>query len=571
MKRIKYSIWVGALLLVLACKTSQSLIEVKDYKYDEFEYTSYFTEATKEALLGDWRRAIKLYDKSIEINPSSAASYYQKSKIYFGIKDIDNSKICAKVAVKLDSNNLWYNLNLINIYSYNNEMDSIIVPMERVVKLSDNIEYKYNLAIIHSKLGNDKRALELLSGLNEELQDSREVLLLKHNIYSNLNQVDSAIYALETITEYFPEDYTNYGILAEYLAEVNRKAVAQDVYKKLLRLEPDNGLVQMSYGDFMFNDEKMDSAFVYYKKAIASDDISIEEKLNLIYRLLAVSIHDQKVDLKVRSMIELFKDSYEDSRIYLLSAEYYINKEMYDDALEDIDAALHTTKDNYMLWEQSILIENYNENYEAVVSKCDSAIKYFEDQERPYLLKSYALYFLKNYESTISVVNRAQGKFAETDHKITYLNMLADSYRELGNYEQSNMYYDSILVIEPMNLMIRNNYGYYLAVRGERLEYAEELSRVTIKIDPKNATYLDTYAWILFKLGRNKEAKKYIELAIRNGGHENAEVLDHYGDIMLTLNFCEEAEEAWNRALHIDSTYTKIQDKLMELEKDCND
>ena len=66
------------------------------------------------------------------------------------------------------------------------------------------------------------------------------------------------------------------------------------------------------------------------------------------------------------------------------------------------------------------------------------------------------------------------------------------------------------------NISCLNNYAYYLSERGERLTQAEEMSYKTIKAEPKNATYLDTYAWILFMEGRYSEAKIYIDQALQN-------------------------------------------------------
>jgi Tfp pilus assembly protein PilF len=61
-----------------------------------------------------------------------------------------------------------------------------------------------------------------------------------------------------------------------------------------------------------------------------------------------------------------------------------------------------------------------------------------------------------------------------------------------------------------------NNYAYFLSESGEQLAKAEQMSFKTVKAEPKNATYLDTYAWILYMLGRYSEAKIYIDQALQN-------------------------------------------------------
>jgi Tfp pilus assembly protein PilF len=61
-----------------------------------------------------------------------------------------------------------------------------------------------------------------------------------------------------------------------------------------------------------------------------------------------------------------------------------------------------------------------------------------------------------------------------------------------------------------------NNYAYFLSESGEQLAKAEQMSYRTVKAEPKNATYLDTYAWILYMLGRYSEANIYIDQALQN-------------------------------------------------------
>ena len=63
-----------------------------------------------------------------------------------------------------------------------------------------------------------------------------------------------------------------------------------------------------------------------------------------------------------------------------------------------------------------------------------------------------------------------------------------------------------------------NNYAYYLSLVGRDLDKAERMSGKVIERFPNNSTYLDTYAWILFKKGNYTLAKFYMETAIKNGG-----------------------------------------------------
>ena len=79
-----------------------------------------------------------------------------------------------------------------------------------------------------------------------------------------------------------------------------------------------------------------------------------------------------------------------------------------------------------------------------------------------------------------------------------------------------------------------NNYAYLLATRKGDLKKAEEMSRQSLKAEPDNPTFLDTYAWILYLRGEKQLAKMYIQNAVRQMGEVTwpAEIAEHYRIIM---------------------------------------
>ena len=114
--------------------------------------------------------------------------------------------------------------------------------------------------------------------------------------------------------------------------------------------------------------------------------------------------------------------------------------------------------------------------------------------------------------------------------------------------------YDSSLVYNPNNINTLNNYAYYLSVERTNLDKAEEMSFITVKAEPENATYLDTYAWILFEKGRYTEARIYIEQAMKNGGDSSQVIVEHCGDIYFKLGDKDKALEYWKKADAMGST-----------------
>ena len=61
------------------------------------------------------------------------------------------------------------------------------------------------------------------------------------------------------------------------------------------------------------------------------------------------------------------------------------------------------------------------------------------------------------------------------------------------------------------------------------------MSKTTIELEPDNPTYLDTFGWILYLMGKPLEAKAQFKHAMIYGGKDNAEILSHYATVLEAL------------------------------------
>lgn len=564
------AMFLGACSKKLAPETNMGDEETFD---SDLEYYHYFTEATKHTLFGNYKMAIAIFNRCLELKPNSPAVFYQLSNIYMRAGDNDSALEYAEKAYNGDKENKWYALNLANLYQFEKDLDKTIGVYENLVRITNDDEYKYNLAVLYTQNKQYDKALTIGNELEAEHKGIKEVYLLRHNIFDKQNKRDSAVYELESLVQSDPESFENYGLLAEYLAEINRYDYAQEVYQKAVRLNPENSLINLSYAEFLVTRKSdIDSAFYYYRKVVDAEDIRNDEKVSIIYSLLNNEQVRTQDSTALESLIEYYSHVYpNDSKIYTLKADYYIKSAIYPKALDAINNFIALDTTNEFVWEQKLLLENFLSLNDELLVSATTVVRQFPDNAKFWLMKGLAEFSLSLYDSAIGSSTHGLAVSQNNDEKVQFFNLLADCYRVQEQFSLSDKYYEQILAIEPDNLMIRNNYSYYLSVRGERLDYAEELSRLTIQTEPNNATYLDTYGWILFKRGKYKEAKEYVQSAIRYGANQNAEVLEHYGDIMMALDQCADALEAYKMALEVDPNNDVLKEKIERTQTTCEE
>jgi Tfp pilus assembly protein PilF len=144
---------------------------------------------------------------------------------------------------------------------------------------------------------------------------------------------------------------------------------------------------------------------------------------------------------------------------------------------------------------------------------------------------------------------------------INALSSLASTYDALKRYPEADKTFEAALEVDSLNAMVLNNYAYSLSERGEQLDRAFAMSKQSLAKDSANASYLDTFGWIYFKLGNYVEAEKYVKQAI-DAGEVSAVVYEHLGDIYSKLSQLDKAKEYWAKALERDSKNAQLKEKL---------
>ena len=141
---------------------------------------------------------------------------------------------------------------------------------------------------------------------------------------------------------------------------------------------------------------------------------------------------------------------------------------------------------------------------------------------------------------------------------------MGDIYHKLENHQESDKSYIKALTYNPSNTLVLNNYSYYLSQREENLSEAKDMivKCLALSEGAQNASYIDTYAWVLYKLGEYDLAKDQIEQALKIND-KSPVILDHYGDILHKLGMKEDALIYWKKSYELDSSNTGLKDKII--------
>ena len=558
-----YSIWLalGLSFLLSACGTSrstsasQTITEEKDpLTYEQRrKYDYYFLEAVRMKQKGEYDAAFELYKHCLDIYPDSPATLYEISQFYLFLGQEQKSEEALKQAVRLDDHNFWYKQTLAAYYQNKRDWAKAIAVYEDMAALFParlepllSLVSLYNQTKSYAEVVKTLDRLELLDGKSEQLS------MEKFRTYLMLNDLDKAFAEVQDLVEEYPYEMRYRTLLGDLYLNNNKTTEAYDIYQQILRETPDYApalLSMMNYYQKIGNDS-------LYRKSLntilLNENVETKTKMDIMRQLIMQNEQTTKDSTQIIGLFnQIMKRPQSNADLSMLYAQYLYSKGMEKESVPVFNQVLELDPENKparMFLMSYAIREN---NVDEVIRVATPAMQYNPDVLEFYYYLGLAYYQKEEPKKALAVFIRGERQMNKDVSKpmaSDYYSILGDLYHSVDKKAEAYAAYDSSLVYNPDNINTLNNYAYFLSVERTNLDKAEEMSYRTVKAEPTNSTYLDTYSWILFEKGKYTEARIYIEQALKNGGEKSQVILEHCGDIYFKLGNSAKALDFWKKA-----------------------
>ena len=556
-----------------AVKKTIQETQLTEEREKEFEYL--FIEGLKQKNLGKLQSAVSLFSRCLEIDPNSAVAMYELANLHYANKDITSAALLLEKAIEIidshpndNPDHKWYKLMYAQISQQRNEFGKAAAIFEELHSIEpENLEYLYMIAVNYGAAKQYENSINAYNRLEEKIGLNEQLAIAKQQAYIGLEKPEKAFDEIFKLIDSDPDEPQYYGLLAELYQSQGDEENALKNYRKILEIDPDNGFVHFSFASHYIEKGDKETAFDHVKKAFESKSLEADTKIQY-YMLQTVDPKNAEWDNEQISTLLniLYKTHPDDNRMYTMFAEHLIRQEKLVEAREYLRKYLETDQSSFVIWQQMLFLSNDLLDFESLRKDSRKAIELFPNQAVLYALNAVACLQLDKSEEVLEAI--AEGEPYLLDNiqmKVQFEMYKAEANYKLGNIQEAFKAYDEVVTLDPNNHMAMNNYAYYLSLRGESLEKAERLSGKVVQENPDNPTYLDTYAWVLFKRKNYSLARFYIESAINNGGEANAVLIEHYGDILYMLGEKDKAIEKWKKAVELGEGSTVLEQKVKEL------
>jgi tetratricopeptide (TPR) repeat protein len=570
MKRRTVVIFVVLILFALFSACSRRIVPgLKPGKqgknFDEASFSYVYVEAIKQKLMGNMGDALKYFEQCLSMNPQSGACYYQMAQIVLNNGDGSNGKKYLLKATSFEPGNIWYNLLLASIYYQQKNIDSAIVCYERTVKVyPEREDLQISLANLYTEDKKFERSRSILNHFDEKygVNENTTVSLVRNLIAEE--KYREAILKIRELLVQKPEDVMYNGLLAEMYRKTGDIDKATEVYKELIRRNPDNPQIQLSLCDFMISEKSYEDLFMFLNTVVLNNKITREDKMTLFGGLIDNTDIEKNYGKEMELAIMLMEATYKNDDIVVLMLPDFLQKENKKiDAAVNLEEIIKIKPENYFAWEKLLLVYYDLKDYKKLEERGEECATKFNRSLLAKILYASGAMENKNYSTALEELRKADILAGDNkEQKLQVLSMKADIYYRMKDFTNAFKSYDEALSLNDTDLTVLNNYAYYLAEQNMRLKDAEGMARKVIEKARNNTTFLDTYAWVLYKRGKTRDAAKIMQKVIESGEKDDAEWYEHYGYILKKMGKCEEAARKWEKALSIDKSKTELQKEI---------
>ena len=540
-----------------------SLTSEQQRKYDYF-----FLEAMRLKEKKDYASAFGLLQHCLDIHPNAASALYEVSQYYMFLRQVPQGQEALEKAVANAPDNYWYSQGLASLYQQQNELDKAITLLEQmVVRFPAKQDPLFNLLDLYGRQEKYDKVISTLNRLEKRMGKNEQLSMEKFRIYLQMKDDKKAFQEIESLVQEYPMDMRYQVILGDVYLQNGKKQEAYDVYQKVLAAEPDNPMAIFSMASYYKQTGQEELYQQQLDTLLLNKKVTPDTKVGVMRQMI---VENEQADKDSTQIIALFdrimKQEQDDPQIPMLYAQYLLSKNMEAESVPVLEQVVDLDPTNNAARMMLIGAAVKKEDYKQIIKVCEPGIEATPDALEFYYYLAVAYNQAEKPDSVISICKRAlEHTTADSKKEIVsdFYSILGDMYHTQKQMKEAYAAYDSALVYNPSNIGALNNYAYYLSVERRDLDKAEEMSYKTVKAEPNNATYLDTYAWILFEKGNYAEARIYIDNAMKSEGGDKSDVIvEHCGDIYYMTGDVDGALTYWKKALEMGSESKTLKQKI---------
>jgi tetratricopeptide (TPR) repeat protein len=524
----------------------------KIYSEEEINQERMFLDAYAKKILGKYDEAISIYEELYKDSPGSHAAAYELARIFEHQEDLQEAIRWMKLAQTGDPANIYYQEFLAELFQKGGRFSEAADLYETLAKQEGGDYYYHRWAFFLVRANEIDDAIKVYDELEKKVGINEEIVRRKHALYLGKGDTKKAARELENLVSAFPETVEYHHQLAAFYEQVGNKKEAQDVYQKILGLDPDNAEAQMALAGRTVKSSNelqyLSSLTPAFEQEDVEMDLKISKLLPFIQKVAETGDRDL-ADAALALTAVLERVHPDDAKGFAAAGDLFFHSGRWAGAREKYDQALSLDDSVYPVWEQlaaSYLLEG---DYVSLVKVTNEGIDLFPNKAKLYYLNGLAELELGQFRDAQDMLDQAvlmSGRDQEL--KLQVLGVLGEAYTALGEYEDADRIFAEAMELNDQSPEILARYSLSLSARSGTEKRATDLAQQALKIARENPLAMRAQAKALYQKGDYGKAREVLQQILDTAGATSPLVLEEFGDVLYQLGEADEALDYWQKA-----------------------
>lgn len=556
------------------------------------EIESSYTKATGYFLADKFDKALNLFEELAKKDKENAAIFFMISRCHLAKKDLKSAIKFGDKSISFADSEREFFLHQTSLLQKNNNPQNALLTLEKLFSvqkelpadyttLGDSyrnlaIEAKKRVKVITLNKGSQKQLKEaeddfytslnkeynLYKGYSNKYPITQEIHSKKLNTLFVLNKDEEAWTEGISFIEQNPKDLSIvYDHCTTFFKKYPKKCIT--LLEQNITTYPSSIENKLLLHDFYNQTNAPQKAADIILSVFNDKNFTLDKKLRTTKSY--INTHTALHQETAKKMMSIVKSQHPKSAIiHSLEGDYFLAHLNIDSARISYLKAVKQEPNTPEIWDKIFRISLQNKRSDLLILDANKAILHNQKSPILHYYKGYGHYNQSQYDSTISALEKASLLKPTGDLDLQINHLLAETYYKNNQLEKAWSTFDLILETTPNDPHTLNNYSYFLALSDSKLSQAESMAKTLIRLKPNEATYIDTYAWVLYKNKKYAKALQTIEPIALNS--TSSEVIEHYGDILTKNNQTKKAVIQWEKALLINPENKSLRDKITQSE-----
>lgn len=541
-----------------------SLNQLSPEQQRKFDYFYYEAANLKNA--GKYDAAYDLFSYCLSLDTASSPVLYELAMFQLQRNRPEKAVEMLKSAVAHSDDNFTYRMTLAGLYRnlgmYGEASDSY---EELVKRYPDKSELNYYLADALTQEGEIGAAIDAYNVLESTMGMNETLSLQKFKLYQTLKQPDKAFEEIEKLANKYPMNARYRLLMGDLHLENEETEKALACYQKAHEIDPDDPRYIVSMANYYDQTGDKEAAEQEIRDALVNEKLDVETKVGILSRYVQRLQQTQQGIENANSLFQTLLDQHpEDTELKLMYGSLLMAQQKEEEAKFQFQLVTEMEPSNEGAWQQLLNISLKGEDIPEVIRICTRCKELFPEAPEYYFYLGIGYYMQEKYQESLDTYYAGLKIIPEGNGvvKSNFYGQIGDLYYQMEKMDEAYKAYDEALKYNENNAPVLNNYSYFLTLDKKDLKKAERMAAQCIKLEPDNATYLDTYAWVFFVQGNYTLAKIYIENALSKDKTNSAELVDHYGDILYMSGEKDKALEQWKKAKEMGKDTDVLKQKI---------